>query len=243
MLMTVFLCFQTVYANIDQLSNMSTEWIRTGNRNAATDSTDIVLYNPAGLTKMSQGYHLNFGNQTLFRSPEHKYNLNLPASNTIQSDSQDSPDWLLPNLYFSFKGFVKVVSYIPVCVQRRDVLILVDVSRVSGDTFARYIAKSQRNFDGLNGFITQIVQSFDLSTGLVRFGIITFDNSGAKYLLPLNNGNNFQIIKQSISTLYEGSDITANVKYAFDLIQQQQVCNRSEMKAQCQMAIIETKVN
>ncbi|MDO9264564.1 MAG: hypothetical protein Q7U02_11405, partial [Desulfosalsimonadaceae bacterium] len=67
----------TVLAQIDQLSNISPEWIRTGNRNAATDSTDIVLYNPAGLPEMSEGIHLNFGNQSLFRSPEHSYNLGL----------------------------------------------------------------------------------------------------------------------------------------------------------------------
>ncbi|MEZ4567510.1 MAG: hypothetical protein R2860_11320 [Desulfobacterales bacterium] len=102
-------------ANIDQLSNMSTEWIRTGNRNAATDSTDIVLYNPAGLVKMSEGFHLNVGNQSLFRSPEHTFDLGLPASNGEKTRKQDDPDLLLPNLYgayntgdFSFFGGVYV---------------------------------------------------------------------------------------------------------------------------------------
>lgn len=38
---------------------MSAEWVRTGNRNAATDSTDIVYYNPAGTTGLPQGFHLN----------------------------------------------------------------------------------------------------------------------------------------------------------------------------------------
>ncbi len=91
-----------VFANIDQLSNMSTEWIRTGNRNAATDSTDIVIYNPAGLTKMSEGVHLNIGNQALFRSPEHSFDLGLPASNGQKSYEQDDPDYFLPNLYGAY---------------------------------------------------------------------------------------------------------------------------------------------
>lgn len=89
-------------AQIDQLSNISPEWIRTGNRNAATDSTDIVLYNPAGLTEMSEGAHLNFGNQTLFRDPEHRYNLGLPAANGNHCDTQDGADWFVPNIYGAY---------------------------------------------------------------------------------------------------------------------------------------------
>ena len=114
-LFTLLLAGTNANANIDQLSNMSTEWIRTGNRNAATDSTDIVLYNPAGLVKMSEGFHLNVGNQSLFRSLEHTFDLGLPASNGEKTRKQDDPDLLLPNLYgayntgdFSFFGGVYV---------------------------------------------------------------------------------------------------------------------------------------
>ncbi len=91
-------------ANVDQLSNMSTEWIRTGNRNAATDSADIVLYNPAGIMKMSDGIHINFGNQTLIRRPVHKFNLGITGvEDTSRSYKQDSNDILLPNLYCAYK--------------------------------------------------------------------------------------------------------------------------------------------
>ncbi len=91
-------------ANVDQLSNMSTEWIRTGNRNAATDSGDIVLYNPAGIMKMSDGIHINFGNQTLIRRPEHKYNLGITGvEDTDRSHKQDSNDYFLPNFYCAYK--------------------------------------------------------------------------------------------------------------------------------------------
>ena len=91
-----------VLANIDQLSNMSVEWIRTGNRNAATDSTDIVVYNPAGLTRMSEGLHLNIGNQSLFRSPEHTFDLDLPASNGEKTRDQDGYDYFVPNFYGAY---------------------------------------------------------------------------------------------------------------------------------------------
>lgn len=102
LLFVLLITSSDVFANIDQLSNMSTEWIRTGNRNAATDSTDIVIYNPAGLTKMSEGLHLNFGNQSLFRSPEHTFDLGLPASNGEKTRKQDDPDLFLPNIYGSY---------------------------------------------------------------------------------------------------------------------------------------------
>ncbi|RJP91607.1 MAG: hypothetical protein C4518_07800 [Desulfobacteraceae bacterium] len=116
MLLFLLCASSTAMANVDQLSNMSPEWIRTGNRNAATDSTDIVVYNPAGLTKMSQGLHLNFGNQSLFREPEHSYNLGLPASNDNRCNSQDSNDYFIPNFYTAYnKGDLSLFGgfYIP----------------------------------------------------------------------------------------------------------------------------------
>jgi len=104
LLFVVLFTASDVFANIDQLSNMSAEWIRTGNRNAATDSTDIVIYNPAGLTKMTEGFHLNIGNQSLFRSPEHTFDLGLPASNGEMTREQDDPDLFVPNLYGAFNN-------------------------------------------------------------------------------------------------------------------------------------------
>ncbi len=48
---------------IDNKPNFSAEWIRTLNRNAATDSADIVVYNPAGTTRISEGFFLNLSGQ------------------------------------------------------------------------------------------------------------------------------------------------------------------------------------
>ena len=43
---------------IDNKTNYSADYIRTLNRNAATDSADAVVYNPAGVMKMEDGMYL-----------------------------------------------------------------------------------------------------------------------------------------------------------------------------------------
>ena len=97
------LCLLTVTAQAqhDNLVNMSAEWVRTPARNAATDAGDIVVYNPAGLVKMNDGFHINIGNQSLFRKPSHTFDFGLGAGE--QTYSQDGNDLFLPNLYMSYK--------------------------------------------------------------------------------------------------------------------------------------------
>lgn len=97
----LFTFTNNVYANIDNLSNMSAEWIRTGNRNAATDAADIVIYNPGGITRLPDGFHVNIGNQTLFRKPRHSYDLSQYGG-TTESHEQDSTDLFLPNVYMTY---------------------------------------------------------------------------------------------------------------------------------------------
>jgi long-chain fatty acid transport protein len=87
-------------AQMDNLANLSAEWQRLSNRNAATDAADIVVYNPAGLVDLSDGFHLNISNQFLFRSPEHTFT--DPLGTGTLSYEQDSPDWWLPNLYGAY---------------------------------------------------------------------------------------------------------------------------------------------
>jgi len=90
------------YAQIVNLSNMSAEWIRTGNRNAATDAADIVYYNPAGLTKLADGIHLNVSNQTMIRRPEHTADYG-DWGDKERTYSHDGIDWFLPNAYAAYK--------------------------------------------------------------------------------------------------------------------------------------------
>lgn len=97
----IFVFTGDLYANIDNLSNMSAEWIRTGNRNAATDAADIVVYNPGGITRLPDGFQVNIGNQTLIRKPSHSYDL-TPYGGEAESHEQDKTDWLLPNVYMTY---------------------------------------------------------------------------------------------------------------------------------------------
>lgn len=102
------------HAQIDNLTNMSAEWVRLANRNAATDATDIVVYNPAGLASLSDGFHLNISNQSMFRRPQHEFA--DPATGSTASFEQGDPDWFVPNVYTAYtKGLWSVFAgiYIP----------------------------------------------------------------------------------------------------------------------------------
>jgi len=44
---------------IENKHNWSAEYARTLNRNAATDSADAVVYNPAGVMSMEDGFYVN----------------------------------------------------------------------------------------------------------------------------------------------------------------------------------------
>ena len=90
-----------LFAQMDNLGNMSAEWIRVGARNAAHDATDAVVYNPAGITKMSDGWHMNFSNQSLWRHPSHSYDMGMGAG--VQTWEQGSADMFLPNFYMAYK--------------------------------------------------------------------------------------------------------------------------------------------
>jgi long-chain fatty acid transport protein len=81
--------------NIDNLSNLSAEYIRTFNRNAATDSADAVVYNPAGVMEMENGAYGNLSIQYLAKDWE----------NTIDGVglSQDEPS-IIPSLFGLYKN-------------------------------------------------------------------------------------------------------------------------------------------
>ncbi len=86
-------------AQMDNLANMSAKWIRSNVRNAALDGADLVNYNPAGLVKLTDGFHISLNNQTLFRKPQHSFNIGMGA----KSYEQDGADPFLPALYAAFK--------------------------------------------------------------------------------------------------------------------------------------------
>ena len=87
-------------AQMDNLTNLSVEWMRMPARNAASDSADIVVYNPAALVRLADGFHLNIGNQSLMRKPSHTYDFGFGAGE--RSFGQDGIDAFLPNFYAAY---------------------------------------------------------------------------------------------------------------------------------------------
>jgi long-chain fatty acid transport protein len=99
----VFLCIAGLIAasasplfagGIENKHNWSAEWVRTLNRNAATDSADAVAYNPAGVMKMDDGFYLNASGQYALKD----------YSNTFQGTKYetDEPDFV-PSLFALYK--------------------------------------------------------------------------------------------------------------------------------------------
>lgn len=79
---------------IDNKNNFSAEWMRTLNRNAATDSADIVVYNPAGVMKMDDGLYTNLSIQ--YAMKDYSHNLGGTDYDT------DEPD-IVPGLFGVYK--------------------------------------------------------------------------------------------------------------------------------------------
>ena len=99
----VFLCVTGLIAasasplfagGIENKHNWSAEWVRTLNRNAATDSADAVAYNPAGVMKMDNGFYLNAAGQYAIKD----------YSNTFLGIKYetDEPDFV-PSLFALYK--------------------------------------------------------------------------------------------------------------------------------------------
>src|SRR5210317_2673104 len=74
---------------IDNKTNWSAEYIRTLNRNAATDYADIAAFNPAGTVKLQDGFILNGSAQYL--SKEYTNNISDPFPSVTNSYESDEP--------------------------------------------------------------------------------------------------------------------------------------------------------
>ena len=83
-----------IAGGIDNKHNYSAEYIRTLNRNAATDSADAVVYNPAGVVKMQNGLYVNLSGQYALKN----------YSNTVAGTEYetDNPDFI-PSLFGLYK--------------------------------------------------------------------------------------------------------------------------------------------
>lgn len=83
-----------IAGGIDNKHNFSAEYIRTLNRNAATDSADAVAYNPAGVVKMEDGLYVSLSGQYVSKEYCHT------VSGT---DYKDDTPALIPSLFGLYK--------------------------------------------------------------------------------------------------------------------------------------------
>ncbi|MFC2169301.1 OmpP1/FadL family transporter [Acidobacteriota bacterium] len=106
-LIALVLCsLQMAYASITN-TNQSAIFIRMPSRNATTD-IDAVYFNPAGLTHLSDGWHLSLHNQSIFQE---KTVINeFPfLNNDTYVGEVDVP--IFPNLYIVFKKEKLALSF------------------------------------------------------------------------------------------------------------------------------------
>lgn len=83
-----------IAGGVDNKTNYSAEYIRTLNRNAATDSADAVAYNPAGVMTMENGYYINVS----------AHHVSKEYSNIIDGVTQDQDEpSIVPGLFGIYK--------------------------------------------------------------------------------------------------------------------------------------------
>ena len=77
---------------VDNKTNWSAEYIRTLNRNAATDYADIAMYNPAGTVKLEEGFTLNGSIQ--FLTKDYENNIQSGITETKLMGESDEPSYI-----------------------------------------------------------------------------------------------------------------------------------------------------
>ena len=82
-------------------SNQSAEYIRSFDRNSATDNADIVYYNMAGTPQLKEGWTLNFSDQMIFQKATV-----TTIDNPVVGDrtyKSGNPALLVPNFYAAYR--------------------------------------------------------------------------------------------------------------------------------------------
>lgn len=92
--LAVFISTPLFAGGAENKHNFSTEYIRTLNRNASTDSADAVVYNPAGTARMEDGFYVNLSGQYAMKE----------YSNTHQGTTyeDDTPN-MIPGAFLLYK--------------------------------------------------------------------------------------------------------------------------------------------
>jgi long-chain fatty acid transport protein len=122
-LLALFLAAGLFAGSLDYLTNQSATWMMITSRNAATDSADIVNFNPAGTVFLAPGLHIDVSNQTLFKFYGNDVALTPGTLGTMLGiksiDDTFNPEkitWALPNLYVAYNfgniGPGKLAAYL-----------------------------------------------------------------------------------------------------------------------------------
>jgi len=90
-------------------SNQSAYWVRTLVRDAAI-GPDAVYFNPAGLTKLEDGFHFSLSSQTIFQNKDvtNDYTYLSPTPKTYYGDVK-AP--IFPSFYATWKKNKIAVSF------------------------------------------------------------------------------------------------------------------------------------
>ena len=106
----LFLLVQTTFAGgILTNSNQSAAWVRTLSRDASTQ-IDAVYYNPAGLLKLGDGFHLGLNNQTILQNKNVTNNFPYLPSGEVEFKGKVSAP-VFPGVYAAYKKEKLVLSF------------------------------------------------------------------------------------------------------------------------------------
>ena len=97
MIFIMSICSALLAGSIDYLTNQSVPFLRTLSRNAATDETDIIVYNPAGTTLMKDGTYVSFNWQGFTKD----YAIKDLDSDTKYKSTYPSP--FIPSVFALYK--------------------------------------------------------------------------------------------------------------------------------------------
>jgi long-chain fatty acid transport protein len=111
LLITAFACVATYMfgGGIVTNSNQSAAWVRTLNRDAST-GIDAVYFNPAGLTRLNDGFHVSLNNQFIIQKKDvtSNYDLLSPTPKTYTGEINVP---LFPSVYAAWKKNKIAVSF------------------------------------------------------------------------------------------------------------------------------------
>ena len=99
---------QMALAGINTNTNQSASWVRMLIRDASTD-IDAVYYNPAGLSKLSDGFHISLNNQYITQSKTVTNDYMYLNGTPVDFDGEVSAP-IFPGVYAAFKTGKFVIS-------------------------------------------------------------------------------------------------------------------------------------